>query len=72
MGSFVNLSGDPSSAYRSARRDVIIFIYKNALRRFTAIRGKVKLFRSDRGTNFVGAIDPLRIDAICVEDTPVK
>lgn len=44
----------------------------NALRRFTAIRGKVKLFRSDRGTNFVGAIDPLRIDAICVEDTPVK
>lgn len=33
----------------------------NALRRFTAIRGKVKLFRSDRGTNFVGAIDPLRI-----------
>lgn len=44
----------------------------NALGRFTAIRGKVKMFRSDRGTNFVGAIYPLRIDAICIEDTPVK
>lgn len=30
----------------------------NALRRFTAIRGNVKLFRSDRGTNFLGAMDP--------------
>lgn len=30
----------------------------NALRRFTAIRGNVKLFRSDRGTNVLGAIDP--------------
>lgn len=27
----------------------------NALRRYTVIRGEVKLFRSDRGTNFVGA-----------------
>ena len=40
----------------------------NALRRFIAIRGKVKIFRSDRGTNFVGAIDKLQIDAINVED----
>lgn len=44
----------------------------NALRRFTASRGKVKLFRSDRGTHFVNAIDPLRKDAFCVKDTPVK
>jgi hypothetical protein len=29
----------------------------NAVIRFTSVRGKVKLFRSDRGTNFVGAVD---------------
>ena len=41
----------------------------NALRRFIAIRGKVKQFRSDRGTNFVGAVDILSsIHAINVED----
>lgn len=33
----------------------------NALRRFTAIRGPAKLFRSDRGTNFVGACRELNI-----------
>lgn len=44
----------------------------NALRRFMAIRGKVKTFWSDRGTNFVGAVDPLHIDAIWVEDFPLK
>lgn len=33
----------------------------NALRRFTAIRGPAKLFRSDRGTNFVGACRELGI-----------
>ncbi|XP_071368507.1 uncharacterized protein [Centroberyx affinis] len=33
----------------------------NALRRFTAIRGSAKLFRSDRGTNFVGACKELGI-----------
>lgn len=31
----------------------------NALRRFTAIRGPAKLFRSDRGTNFVGVCKEL-------------
>lgn len=31
----------------------------NALRRFTAIRGPAKLFRSDRGMNFVGACKEL-------------
>jgi hypothetical protein len=38
--------------------------------RFTSVRGKVKIFRSDRGTNFVGAVDDLKIDAINVEDGP--
>lgn len=32
----------------------------------------MKQFRSDRGTNFVGATDDLRIDAINVEDDKVK
>jgi hypothetical protein len=31
-----------------------------------------KIFRSDRGTNFVGAVDDLKIDAINVEDGPFK
>ena len=50
----------------------------NALKRFTAIRGQAMEYRSDRGTNFIGAVVPLQIDdprqinAINVEDSPVK
>ncbi|XP_014676742.1 PREDICTED: uncharacterized protein LOC106816632 [Priapulus caudatus] len=44
----------------------------NSVRRFVAIRGNVKEFRSDRGTNFVGATRSLRIDTVNVEDSPVK
>ena len=43
----------------------------NALRRFLALRGPVKHFRSDRGTNFVGAVKELNIDAEFVENGPV-
>ena len=35
--------------------------FVNALRRFTAVRGPVRLFRSDRGTNFIGACKELQI-----------
>ncbi|VDI23127.1 Hypothetical predicted protein [Mytilus galloprovincialis] len=44
----------------------------NALRRFVSIRGKVKVFRSDRGTNFVGSTDNLKIDTVNVENGPVR
>ncbi len=44
----------------------------NALRRFVSIRGNVKQFRSDRGTNFVGSTDSLNITAVNVEDPEVK
>ncbi|XP_048747853.2 uncharacterized protein LOC125660050 [Ostrea edulis] len=44
----------------------------NAVRRFTALRGEVKIFRSDRGTNFVGATNDLKIDAVNVEDGELK
>ncbi|KAK3082830.1 hypothetical protein FSP39_006584 [Pinctada imbricata] len=43
----------------------------NALRRLVAIRGPVVQFRSDRGTNFVGATEDLSIDAEFVEKGPV-
>lgn len=44
----------------------------NAFRRFTAIRGTVKQIRSDRGTNFIGAVDDLQIDAFKADDPEVK
>ncbi|XP_065941356.1 uncharacterized protein [Magallana gigas] len=44
----------------------------NALPRFISIRGAVKDFRSDRGTNFAGALDHINVDAIYVESGPVK
>ncbi|XP_061191763.1 uncharacterized protein LOC133200007 [Saccostrea echinata] len=44
----------------------------NAVRRFTAIWGQVKTFRSDQGTNFGGAVDDLRIDAKYVNDAALK
>ncbi|XP_069136686.1 uncharacterized protein [Argopecten irradians] len=44
----------------------------NALRRFMSIRGPVKLFRSDRGTNFVGAVDDMKINAVNVEDGQIR
>ena len=44
----------------------------NAVKRFTVIRGEVKIFRSDRGTNFIGAVDDLKVIPINVEDRPIK
>ncbi|XP_048765100.2 uncharacterized protein LOC125672940 [Ostrea edulis] len=44
----------------------------NALRRFVCIRGSVKEFCSDRGTNFVGALDALRVDGVYVEQGQVQ
>nr|XP_061817683.1 uncharacterized protein LOC133607218 [Nerophis lumbriciformis] len=41
----------------------------NALRRFTAIRGPVRLLRSDQGTNFIGACRELQINS---EDPKLK
>lgn len=44
----------------------------NALRRFISIRGEVKLYRSDRGSNVAGATEDLGIQAINVEDQQMK
>ncbi|XP_062590301.1 uncharacterized protein LOC134251896 [Saccostrea cucullata] len=45
--------------------------FVNALRRFYAIRGDVKEFYSDRGTNFVGSVRELGINSVNVEDAPI-
>ncbi|XP_021366693.1 uncharacterized protein LOC110459000 [Mizuhopecten yessoensis] len=42
----------------------------NALRRFISIRGKGKVFRSDRGTNFVGSME--KLGGINVENESVR
>ncbi|XP_033727618.1 uncharacterized protein LOC117316950 [Pecten maximus] len=42
----------------------------NALRRFISTRGKVKMFRSDRGTNFVGSME--KLGGINVENDAVR
>ena len=46
--------------------------FVNSLRRFEALRGPVKLYRSDRGTNFVGALDAVNAIGICVEDDTLR
>lgn len=43
----------------------------NALRRFLSLRGPVKI-RSDRGTNFIGAAEEMRVNTIKVEGGPVQ
>ncbi|XP_076045077.1 uncharacterized protein LOC143027605 [Oratosquilla oratoria] len=44
----------------------------NALKRFICIRGPVKMMRSDRGTNFVGAVKALNLLAITDEGGDVN
>lgn len=44
----------------------------NAMHRFVSIRGDVKLYRSDRGTNFVEATEDLVIQTINVVDRQMK
>lgn len=44
----------------------------NALKRFVALRGPVSEFRSDRGTNFVGAAKELNFASQFVEDVSVS
>lgn len=48
------------------------FSFINALRRFISICGPVIEFRSDRGTNFTGTTDDLRIDTINIKDEPTN
>lgn len=44
----------------------------NAIRRLVAVRGEVREFRSDRGTNFVGAADEMKTNVVNIEDEPFK
>ena len=47
-------------------------LFINALRHFLALRGPVKLIRSDRGTDFIGTSEEMKIDTIKVENGPVQ
>ena len=44
----------------------------NALRRFISIRGMARIFRSDRGKNFISATDDMKIDNVDAEDKTLK
>lgn len=44
----------------------------NALRRFCAVRGEVKIIHSDQGTNFVGSTKDLNANVIRVDDRPIQ
>lgn len=44
----------------------------NAMRRFIVIRGPVKIFRSDRGTNFIGGVKELGMKNVVTEDASIK
>ena len=44
----------------------------NAFKRFMAIRGPVKLMRSDRGSNFVGAVKELNLPAFTDEGSDIN
>lgn len=46
--------------------------FVNALRRFISVRGKVKEFFSDRGSNFIGGVRELGLQAIFTEETEMK
>lgn len=46
-------------------KDIATDAFINAYRRFVARRGPVRQMRSDRGTNFVGAVNELNGDRLC-------
>ena len=52
--------------------ELSISSFINALRRFVSIRGPVRQFRFDRGTNFVGALSELQMVHQFVEKPPVQ
>lgn len=44
----------------------------NAFRRFLAIRGPVKFIHSDRGSDFIGAAEEMKMNTVKVEEGPVQ
>lgn len=52
--------------------DISSSCFINALRRFVGLRETVKLSRSDKGTNFIGAVNDLNVNSITVEDKIVQ
>ena len=56
------------AAHIEVIEDMSMSCFINALRRLVAIRGPVRILRSDRGSNFVGAADSINAEVIDVED----
>ena len=60
------------STHIEVLEDMSSSCFINSLRRFKALRGPVKILRSDRGSNFVGAADCIGAHIINVEDRAFK
>lgn len=63
-----DLEGHSHKSHRGDKR----FTFINALRRFVSLRGPLKKMRSDRGTDFLGALDTIPADAVYKEKEPIR
>ena len=66
-----SLHGTLKAVHIEMPEDMTASAFINALRRFIAIRGRLKIYRSERGTNFIGAVNEFKLNTINAEDIPI-